>query len=49
MQKTGHNKGKKYEKALSLFPMKFEDALKLTFRDPSMQFSAKPKKGKKEK
>jgi hypothetical protein len=48
-KKAGRNKGKKYEKPLSLYGMKFEDALKLTFRDPSMQFSAKPKKEKKGK
>jgi len=47
MEKKGRNAGKKYEKPLSLHPMKFEDAVKSMFRDPSMKFSAKPKKSKK--
>jgi hypothetical protein len=47
MEKKGRNAGKRYEKPLSLHSMKFEDAIKSMFRDPSMQFSAKPKKGAK--
>jgi len=26
-RKSGHNKGKKYEKPLTLYPMKFEDVV----------------------
>ena len=43
-KKAGRNKGKKYEKPLSLHPLKFEDALKSMFRDPSMKFSVRPKR-----
>jgi hypothetical protein len=39
----GRNAGKKYEKPLSLHGIRFEEALKSMFRDPSMKFSAKPR------
>jgi hypothetical protein len=50
MEKKGRNAGKKYAKPLSLHPMKFEDAVKMMLKGPSikmkgpsMKMSAKTK------
>jgi hypothetical protein len=37
MEKKGRNAGKKYAKPLSLHPMKFEDAVKMMLKGPSIK------------
>jgi hypothetical protein len=37
VEKKGRNTGKKYAKPLSLHPMKFEDAVKMMMRGPSIK------------
>jgi hypothetical protein len=37
MERKGHNAGKKYTKPLSLHPMKFEDAVKMMLKGPSIK------------
>jgi hypothetical protein len=37
MANSGRNKGKEYQKPLSLHPMKLEDAVKMMMRGPSIK------------